>query len=146
MLKSLEKIKKDRKKVGRGGDLGGTCGKGHKGQKARSGGFVKAQFEGGQTPLTRRLPKRGFNNYNFETKYKIISIGQIDLMAKNNNIVDFNKDIFVENKIIKNKQEKVKILANGIITSKVNVSVDSCSEKARLAIEALGGTIKLISL
>jgi large subunit ribosomal protein L15 len=146
MLKSLKKIKKDRKKVGRGGDLGGTCGKGHKGQKARSGGFVKAQFEGGQTPLTRRLPKRGFNNYNFETNYRIVSMAQIDSIAKKNNIIDFDKDIFVENKIIKNKKERVKILANGIITSKVNVSVDSCSKKAKLAIEALGGTIKLISL
>ena len=72
-LSELIKIKKNRKTVGRGGAKGGTSGKGHKGQKARSGGYVKAQFEGGQTPLTRRLPRRGFNNKNF-TRAITISI------------------------------------------------------------------------
>ena len=66
-LHKLPKLLKKRKRVGRGGKLGGTSGKGHKGQKARSGGYVRIGYEGGQMPLYRRLPKRGFNNADFQT-------------------------------------------------------------------------------
>ncbi len=141
MLNRLIRLKKKRKVIGRGGDKGGTSGKGHKGQKARSGGFVKAQFEGGQTPLIRRLPKRGFNNYNFCCKYSVISLTVLNRIAIEEKIIDINKDVLVSFGVIKNKKENVKILSNGIITQKVNVFVDAYSKSALLAIEAAGGSI-----
>jgi len=72
-LNKLSPLVKKRKRVGRGGKLGGTSGKGHKGQKARSGGYVRIGFEGGQMPLFRRLPKRGFNNHNFQDTFVVVN-------------------------------------------------------------------------
>ncbi len=77
LLSNLSRLVKKRKRVGRGGDLGGTSGKGHKGQKARSGPRIGSAFEGGQMPLTRRLPKRGFSNAPFKETYEIVNRTEI---------------------------------------------------------------------
>ncbi len=76
-LNKLTKLVKARKRIGRGGSRGGTAGKGHKGQSARTSGTIPARFEGGQMPLTRRMPKVGFNNFAFRTEYEIVSIESI---------------------------------------------------------------------
>jgi large subunit ribosomal protein L15 len=144
MLNKLEKISKNRKVIGRGGDRGGTSGKGHKGQKARSGGRVKAQFEGGQSPLTRRLPKRGFNNFNFRTEYAIVTLDQLNKISLENNFLEIDKIILVKEGIIKNVGNKVKILANGTVDRKITVTADSCSASAKSAIESQGGSVTLL--
>lgn len=94
ILDNLSKLVKKRKTVGRGGSRGGTCGKGHKGQKARSGGKVGAQFEGGQMPLTRRLPKRGFSNAKFKVSYKIINLDILENRFQHEDII--NKESLLE--------------------------------------------------
>ena len=144
MLNELPRIKEKRKTVGRGGARGGTSGKGHKGQKARSGGFVKAQFEGGQTPLTRRLPRRGFNNSNFKIQYTVLSLRNIEEVAQKNNMFVIDKKWLVEQGMIKNVQEKVKVLANGGCSVAMQISVDECSKSAEEAIVASGFTLTIL--
>lgn len=143
MLSSLVKLKKKRKVVGRGGDRGGTSGKGNKGQKARSGGYVKAQFEGGQTPLTRRLPKVGFNNKNFSKKYIAVSFSVLEKLAEIYKTDELTREIFESSRIIK-KTERIKVLSNGNITKALKLTVDACSKSAKEKIEAVGGSISFV--
>ena len=134
--------KKAPKKLGRGigSGLGKTCGKGHKGQKARSGGGVKAQFEGGQSPLTRRLPKRGFNNANFKKEYILIKTDYFekDIFAEHTVIT---KEVLVEKGFIKSIKNQIKLLAGKTITRALTIHVDACSASARSMVEAAGGSI-----
>lgn len=149
-LNELIKIKKKRKLIGRGGARGGTSGKGTKGQKARSGGFVKAQFEGGQTPLTRRIPRRGFNNKNFSVRYDIISIEKIIENAKKYNVTMIDKDFLLKSNLLKNSKQRVKILFSSKqlnIDSNfpiLNIMVDACSLSVRNCIEKHGGSVQII--
>jgi large subunit ribosomal protein L15 len=147
-LNELIKIKKNRKTVGRGGSRGGTSGKGNKGQKARSGGYVKAQFEGGQTPLTRRLPRRGFNNKNFSIRYDIVSLEKIVSLAQADNCNEINKQFLLENNCIKKSSKRVKILlskSDFIVSLPLIISIDACSQSVHSKIEAAGGKIILTS-
>ena len=124
---------------GHGSGNGKTAGKGHKGQLARSG-HKKPGFEGGQMPLYRRLPKRGFKNRN--TK-EIVSINVSALERfENEAVVDVNA--LIEAGIVKNPRDGVKILGNGELTKKLTVKVDAYSESAKEKIEALGGTAEVI--
>ena len=124
---------------GHGSGNGKTAGKGHKGQKARSGA-PRPGFEGGQMPLYRRLPKRGFTNRN--TK-EIVSINVSALERfENEAVVDVNA--LIEAGIVKNPRDGVKILGNGELTKKLTVKVDAYSESAKEKIEALGGTAEVI--
>ena len=124
---------------GHGSGNGKTAGKGHKGQKARSGA-PRTGFEGGQMPLYRRLPKRGFKNRN--TK-EIVAINVSALEKfENGAVVDVNA--LIEAGIIKNARDGVKILGNGELTKKLNVKVDAFSASAKEKIEALGGTAEVI--
>ena len=124
---------------GHGSGNGKTAGKGHKGQKARSGA-PRPGFEGGQMPLFRRLPKRGFKNRN--TK-EIVSINVSALERfENEAVVDVNA--LIEAGIVKNPRDGVKILGNGELTKKLTVKVDAYSESAKEKIEALGGTAEVI--
>ena len=140
MLNSLIKITKKRKVVGRGGDRGGTSGKGHKGQKARSGGGVKAQFEGGQTPLTRRLPKRGFNNAVFAVRYTVLST---DIFLRSELAADqeITKLRLVEAGLLKKVTERLKLLAGKQPVRALTVHVDACSKSARSLVEQAGGAV-----
>ena len=124
---------------GHGSGNGKTAGKGHKGQKARSGA-PRPGFEGGQMPLYRRLPKRGFKNRN--TKVIVgINLGALECFD-NDAVVDVNA--LIEAGIVKNPRDGVKILGNGELTKKLNVKVDAYSASAKEKIEALGGTAEVI--
>ncbi len=124
-----------RKGRGPGSGNGKTAGKGHKGQNARSGGGVRPGFEGGQLPLYRKLPKRGFNN-KFATNYAIVNVSKLNVF-EDGAVVDVNA--LLEKKIIRKTLDGVKILGNGEITKKVTVKASKFSESARAKIEAAGG-------
>ena len=124
---------------GHGSGNGKTAGKGHKGQKARSGA-PRPGFEGGQMPLYRRLPKRGFKNRN--TK-EIVGIN-VDALERFENDTVVTVETLVETGIVKNPRDGVKILGNGELTKKLTVKVDAFSEGAKAKIEAVGGTCEVI--
>ncbi|SFH85364.1 LSU ribosomal protein L15P [Pseudobutyrivibrio sp. OR37] len=125
---------------GHGSGNGKTAGKGHKGQKARSGGSIRLGFEGGQMPLYRRLPKRGFKNRN--TK-EIVGIN-VSYLERFDNGATVTVDTLIESGIIKNARDGVKILGGGELTKKLNVQANAFSASAKEKIEALGGTVEVI--
>jgi large subunit ribosomal protein L15 len=148
-LHDLKSLVKKRKRVGRGGKLGGTSGKGHKGQKARSGGYVRIGYEGGQMPLFRRLPKRGFNNTEFQQETKVVNLADLERVFDNGAHV--TKEALIEKGLLKisnsakgNKQVLVKILGDGKLTKKLTVNADAFSQSALKAIQNCGGEAKLI--
>ena len=131
---------KQRKRLGRGpgSGHGKTAGRGHKGFKARSGSGVKPGFEGGQMPLQRRLPKRGFTNV-FKKQHALVSLAQLDAFAAGDVIT---VESLIAAKIVK-KGMAVKVLANGEVTKALTVKVANISEAAKNKIEAVGGTVIL---
>jgi len=131
---------KQKKRVGRGpgSGHGKTAGRGHKGFKARSGSGVKPGFEGGQMPLQRRLPKRGFTNI-FKKPVAIVSLAQLEGFSAGDNVT---VETLIAAKLVK-KGSIVKILANGELTKALNVTVDKISEAAKAKIEAVGGTVTI---
>lgn len=130
------------KRLGRGvgSGLGKTSGKGHKGAKARSGGGKRPGFEGGQMPLTMRLPKRGFTN-NFRTEYVAINVDRLDIFEDGMTVTPVE---LIQYGIIKNVQDGVKILGNGEITKKLTVQANKFSASAKEKIEAAGGKAEVI--
>ena len=128
-----------RKGRGQGPGNGKTAGKGHKGQKARSGA-PRPGFEGGQMPLYRRLPKRGFTNPNSKT---IVGIN-VSALERFDNEAVVTVETLIESGVIKNPRDGVKILGNGELTKKLTVKVNAFSEGAKAKIEALGGTCEVI--
>lgn len=147
-LHELAKLTKKRKRVGRGGKLGGTSGKGHKGQKARSGGYVRIGYEGGQMPLYRRLPKRGFNNTEFSKIVKIVNIEDLERVFENG--AEVTRETLIEkglikvgNSVKKADQVHVKVLGSGKLTKKLNVLADAYSESAAKAIQDNGGQARI---
>lgn len=140
---------KKRKRIarGQGSGHGGTSTRGHKGDKARSGAKEKRHFEGGQTPMQRRLPKRGFKNIN-RVEYKVISLSALEKAAQHfdNTRVDgmpLTFDLLVKAGLA-GANDRVKVLANGKITSKVDIKVHAISAAAKSAIEAAGGSVELV--
>ena len=133
----------DRKRVGRGigSGLGKTSGKGHKGQNARSGGGVRPGFEGGQLPLFRRLPKRGFKNALFKTKYAVINLSDLDKFEEGAVVTP---ELLKEMGLIKNQLDGVKVLANGTLTKKLTVKANKFSDAALREIEKIGGKAEVI--
>ncbi len=132
---------RERKRVGRGpgSGHGKTAGRGHKGAKSRSGYGTRPGFEGGQMPLQRRLPKRGFHN-KFGTEYSIVSLSQLDSLAGESEIT---VEILINAGMV-NKNRPVKVLANGEITKAVNITVNKISANAKAMIEKAGGSVNLI--
>ena len=128
-----------RRGSGHGSGNGKTAGKGHKGQKARSGA-PRPGFEGGQMPLYRRLPKRGFKNRNSK---EIVAVN-ISVLENFDNDAVVSVDTLIERGIVKNPRDGVKILGNGELTKKLTVKVDAFSEGAKAKIEAVGGTCEVI--
>ncbi len=135
---------KKRKRVGRGGSRGGTSGKGSKGQNARAGAGRKLRpgFEGGQMPMHRRLPKRGFNNNQFKKVFVLISLDQLERCFDVGQEV--TKDIIVQKGLAKNTQQLFKVLGSGTLTKKLHVMVDAYSVSASQAIVSCGGKASLI--
>lgn len=140
-LNNLDKLTKKRKTIGRGGSRGGTSGKGGKGQTARSGGSIHPRFEGGQMPISRRLPKRGFTNALFKTTYSLVTLDRLEDLFENEATV--TKNMLVEMGCIK-KGQKVKLLATGVLNKKLTIEVNACSKSAKEAVERVGGEVKLV--
>lgn len=136
-------VKKNRR-IGRGEGSGSgvTAGKGNKGQQSRTGYQSKKGHEGGQMPIQRRMPKRGFKSLN-RVEYKVFNLGQVEQLAEKYGLTDFSLDTLYINGLI-NRTDLVKILGNGEIKNKLTFRVNAVSEKAKQAIEAAGGTIELI--
>lgn len=122
---------------GRGSGLGQTSGKGHKGQLARTGGKVRRGFEGGQSPLMRRLPKFGFNNSDFRKEYELVSLAELDKLSGTVDLEALKAAGFI-------KSGPVKILANGELKKALTVKVQKFSKAAQAAIEAAGGKVEVI--
>ena len=134
---------KNRKRIGRGtgSGHGKTATKGHKGQKARSGGSIKAGFEGGQMPLQRRLPKRGFTPLD-RVEYSLVNVSQLDIFDAGS-VIDILS--LVSKGLIKSERLAVKILGNGDISKSFKVSANKFSQSAKDKIVAAGGTIEEIA-
>jgi large subunit ribosomal protein L15 len=133
---------KDVKRVGRGHGSGNgkTAGKGHKGQNARSGGGVRPGFEGGQMPMTRRIPKRGFNNI-FAAKYSTVNVSDLDKFV-DGTVVD--AELLAASGLIKNTANGIKILGNGELTKNLTVKAQAFSASAKEKIEKAGGKAEVM--
>jgi len=143
-LKPAEGSTHKTKRIGRGegSGHGGTATKGNKGQQARTGYQSKTGHEGGQMPIQRRMPKRGFKNPN-RVDYKVFNLGQLDFLIEKYSIAEFTPDILYINGLI-NRTDVVKILGNGELKAKIPFKVNAISAKAKEALEAAGATIELI--
>lgn len=132
------------KRIGRGhgSGWGKTAGKGHKGQWARSGGGVKPGFEGGQTKLAMRIPKRGFNNKNFATVYATVNVSDLEARFENGAVID--EAAIVEAGLLKKTFDGIKILGKGEITKSLTVKAAKFSESAKAKIEGAGGKAEVI--
>ena len=141
-LSPVEGSKKEVKRIGRGhgSGQGKTAGKGHKGQKARAGKGMRVGFEGGQMPLQRRIPKRGFNNI-FAKKVVAINVGTLNKF-EDGAVVDIAA--LTEKGIVKNSFDSVKILSNGTLSKKLTVKANAFSKGAAAKIEAAGGKAEVI--
>ncbi|MBY0379220.1 MAG: 50S ribosomal protein L15 [Burkholderiales bacterium] len=136
-IKPAEGSKHSRKRVGRGigSGLGKTCTRGHKGQKSRAGGFHKVGFEGGQMPLYRRLPKRGFKSLIKSTEVRLLDINKIEA-------VDIDRLVLINCGLVSQNADKIKIINTGKIERSINVRGLNITESAKTAIINAGGTIE----
>jgi large subunit ribosomal protein L15 len=141
-LSSATGSRHSRKRVGRGvgSGMGKTSTRGHKGQNARSGGGVRPGFEGGQNPLYRRLPKRGFNNP-FRKEFAIVNLEDLNNFAAGTEVTP---EVLMENGIVKSPKDGIKILGNGEITVKLTVKANKFSQSAVEKIQAAGGQTEVI--
>jgi len=132
------------KRIGRGDGSGhgGTATKGTKGQQSRAGYKRKMAHEGGQMPIQRRIPKRGFNNIH-RVEYKVFNVGQIDQLADKYEFKEFSLENLYESGLI-GQNDRVKILGNGEIKGKLSFKVNAVSEKAKSLIEAAGGSVEIV--
>ena len=139
-LKPNPGAKHRRKRLGNGesSGLGKTCGRGHKGQKSRSGGGVRPGFEGGQMPLHRRLPKRGFNNVQFQDRIAIVNVGQLNKKFEDDATVD-EKALRAAG-LVSGRCDAIKILGQGDLEKKLKIVVDAVSASARAKVEKAGGS------
>lgn len=141
-LQPAEGSRKVRNRVGRGTSSGNgkTSGRGQKGQKSRSGGGVRLGFEGGQTPLFRTLPKRGFTNIN-RKEYAVVNL---DTLNRFEDGTEVSPALLVETGVIKDEKSGIKVLGNGTIERKLTVKANKFSQAAKEAIEAAGGSVEVI--
>lgn len=141
-LQYSEGARRNRKRIGRGqgSGTGKTAGKGHKGQNARSGGGVRLGFEGGQTPIARRLPKRGFTNFT-RKEYATVNV---ELLERFENGTVVTPELLLENRIARKELNGIKILGNGELTKKLTVKAHKFSKSAKELIEKAGGSVEVI--
>jgi len=141
-LKPAEGARRSRKRIGRGigSGTGKTSGKGHKGQKARSGGGVRLGFEGGQLPLFQRLPKRGFTNIN-RKEYAIVNLETLNRFEEGTEVTP---ELLIETGIVSNEKSGIKILGNGTLEKKITVKAHKFSASAKEAIEKAGGQAEVV--
>ncbi|MEN9952542.1 MAG: hypothetical protein RLZZ520_810 [Bacteroidota bacterium] len=143
-LRPAKGATKKEKRIGRGeaSGHGGTSTKGNKGGQSRAGYKSKRGHEGGQMPIQRRIPKVGFKNIS-RVEYKVFNLGQVELLVEKYGLTDFSMENLYINGLV-SRTDKVKILGNGAITSKVNFKVNAISEKAKSIVEAAGGSVEII--
>jgi large subunit ribosomal protein L15 len=143
-LRPAEGATKSRKRIGRGtgSGHGGTSTRGHKGDKSRSGSRLKRGFEGGQTPMQRRLPKRGFKNIN-RMEHAPINLDRLELLVQQTGQTSFDVQALVAVGAAR-QSDKIKVLGNGTLTAKVDLTVHAISASAKAAIEALGGSVQIV--
>jgi large subunit ribosomal protein L15 len=141
-MKPAQGSRHRRKRVGCGESSGHgkTSGRGHKGQKARSGGSIRLGFEGGQMPLIRRMPKRGFNNAQFKKRWGIVNVSELEYLDAGATI---DESLLRANGLISGKVDGIKILGDGTLSKKLTFKVDAVSASARKKIEDAGGKIEL---
>ncbi|MDH6366142.1 MULTISPECIES: 50S ribosomal protein L15 [Breznakia] len=141
-MKYNDGARKNRKRLGRGhgSGQGKTAGKGHKGQNARSGGGVRLGFEGGQTPLARRLPKRGFTNFT-RKEYGIVNV---EALNKFDNGVEVTPELLIETGLVKKELSGIKVLGEGALEKKLTVKANKFSKAAIASIEKAGGKAEVI--
>ncbi|RYY87667.1 MAG: 50S ribosomal protein L15 [Chitinophagaceae bacterium] len=132
------------KRIGRGeaSGKGGTSTKGNKGQQSNAGYSRKMAHEGGQMPIQRRVPKRGFKNIN-RIEYKVFNIGQIDQLVEKYELTEFSLENLYTNGLI-SQTDRVKLLGNGELKTKVTFKINAASEKAKAAVEAAGGSVEIV--
>jgi large subunit ribosomal protein L15 len=142
-LKSNPGARRERKRVGRGtsSGMGKTSTRGHKGQWARSGGGVRPGFEGGQTPLFKRLPKRGFTNARFKKEFAVVNLSELNDFAEGTVVTP---ELLLETRKVRTLKDGVKVLGNGELTVKLTVQAHKFSGSAKEKIEAAGGTAEVI--
>lgn len=142
-LNTLDSLTKKRKRIGRGGSRGGTSGRGHKGQKARTGhNQMRRGFEGGQMPLTRRLPQRGFNNKQFSIETCIVSLKRLQDVFEAGVVID--RALLIERGVIKPRIERIKILGGCELKKKLIVCADCFSVSAQEALVKIGGEARTV--
>ncbi len=129
-----------RKGIGVGTGNGKTSGRGHKGQRARSGGSIRVGFEGGQMPLYRQLPHRGFNNKRFQTDYEIVNLSSLEKAEG----AEFDHDTLAKAGIIRGTSNILKVLGNGEISRAITIKANKVSASARQKIESAGGKVEII--
>jgi large subunit ribosomal protein L15 len=141
-MKYNEGARHVRKRLGRGqgSGHGKTAGKGHKGQNARSGGGVAIGFEGGQTPIYKILPKRGFTNFN-RVEYAVVNLSDLNRFEDGTNVTP---ELLKQTGLVKKQLDGIKVLANGKLEKKVNVTCNKISKAALAAIEKAGGKVEVI--
>ena len=142
-LRAPKKANSGKKRVGRGmgSGMGKTSTRGHKGQWARSGGGVRPGFEGGQTPLFRRLPKRGFTNARFRKEFAVVNLEQLNQFAEGTVVTP---ELLMETRIVRDAKDGIKVLAVGDVAVKLTVQANAFSGAAKQKIEAAGGTAEVI--
>ena len=136
---------KDPRRVGRGkgSGLGKTCGRGHKGCGSRSGASIRRTYEGGQMPFFRRLPKRGFNNYNFASRYEVVNVWQLENSFDDGAAI--NVKALALAGLVDSVKSRVKVLGDGELTKRLNVAVHKFSRSAEQKISGCGGTAKVVA-
>ena len=141
-IKSEEGSNRRKLRVGRGegNGRGKTCGRGHKGQRSRAGSSQRPGFESGHIPLYRRLPHRGFNNFNFETKYAVVNLEDLSRVEA----TEITPDVLKESGLIRRNAKLVKVLGDGEFSAKVKISAHKFSAAAKSKIEAAGGEVVVI--
>ncbi|MFK5883350.1 MAG: 50S ribosomal protein L15 [Candidatus Izemoplasma sp.] len=143
-LHNLQPIQgtKDRKRVGRGtgSGTGKTAGSGHKGQNSRSGGSTRLGFEGGQTPFFKRIPKRGFTNYN-RKEYAIVNVGDLNRYDANTVVTP---ELLLQDRLITKIESGLKILGNGQLETKLTIKANKFTASAVEKIQSVGGTVEVI--
>ncbi len=141
--RGIKKFKK-RKRIGRGpgSGHGKTSGRGHKGYGSRAGSSRRTSFEGGQSPLARRIAKRGFNNKKFAAKVTIVNLGDLEKRFESGATID--PQVLLASGLVKGRFDEIKILANGDLSKKLTVRAHRCSQSAAEKIQAAGGSIELI--
>ena len=142
-LKPAPGSRKKKKRVGRGpgSGLGKTAGRGQDGQKSRSGGNIRPGFEGGQMPIQRRIPKRGFSNYPFKKHYSIINVSDLNRFEDGTEVTP---ELLINEKMVKQVKDGVKVLGNGKLEKKLTVKAHKISKSAQEQIESNGGKVEVL--